>query len=1017
MVRKKIDNRVRVLIENGVTLGHRTMFVVVGDKGRDQVVILHHMLSKACVKARPNILWCYKKDLGFSSHRKKRMKSLQRKIKSGKVNVNEDDPFELFVASTNIRYCYYSETHKILGNTYGMCVLQDFETLTPNLLARTVETIEGGGLIVLLLQTVTSLKQLYTMSMDVHERYRTEAHNDVVGRFNERFLLSLASCPRCLVVDDQLNVLPISSHNLKVDPEGKPDSPPSEQELADLKESLQDTQPVGVLVNCCKTVDQAKALLKFIEAVSEKTLRSTVSLTAARGRGKSAALGLAMAGAVAFGYSNIFVTSPSPENLTTLFEFIFRGFDALEYQEHLDYDIIQSTNPEFNKAVVRVNIFRDHRQTIQYIHPTDAHKLGQAELLVIDEAAAIPLPYVKNMLGPYLVFLASTINGYEGTGRSLSLKLLQQLRTQAAPIGMSADKSKSHSASTGRALHEVVLNESIRYKPGDHVEKWLNDLLCLNAASVQPILSGCPPPDNCDLYYINRDTLFCFHKASEAFLQRLVALYVASHYKNSPNDLQMMSDAPAHHLFCLLGPVDPNQKSLPEVLVVIQVCLEGQVSKNSIVNGLSRGKRASGDLIPWTVAQQYQDQDFPMLSGARIVRIATHPDYQGMGYGSKALSLLKKYYEFKIPSIEEDQLPQEHIKSVEDEKVGLLEERIEPRKSLPPLLLKLSERPPEHLHYLGVSFGLTAPLLKFWKRAEFVPVYLRQTTNDLTGEHSCIMLHILDSSDSSDDSERDETKKGSWLGEFWADFRRRFISLLGLQFRSFSPALALSVLQNKVCKQEPTVLSKMELDVYLTKYDIKRLEMYSNNLVDYHLVMDLVPALARLYFLSCMGDTCFSAVQSAIMLGLGLQCKTVDNLASELELPASQLLGLFNRTIRRCVQYLAGILEHSIKQGLILSRTDVTFSPIAKSMRDELDEAAKELKLKQQQELKKLKQENLSQYAIKGSEEDWTQALGPSGKKLKNIISVKTGEKRPTEGEELFEKPAKKKKRKKKFDH
>ncbi|XP_033607138.1 RNA cytidine acetyltransferase isoform X2 [Cryptotermes secundus] len=975
------------------------------------------MLSKACVKARPNILWCYKKDLGFSSHRKKRMKSLQRKIKSGKVNVNEDDPFELFVASTNIRYCYYSETHKILGNTYGMCVLQDFETLTPNLLARTVETIEGGGLIVLLLQTVTSLKQLYTMSMDVHERYRTEAHNDVVGRFNERFLLSLASCPRCLVVDDQLNVLPISSHNLKVDPEGKPDSPPSEQELADLKESLQDTQPVGVLVNCCKTVDQAKALLKFIEAVSEKTLRSTVSLTAARGRGKSAALGLAMAGAVAFGYSNIFVTSPSPENLTTLFEFIFRGFDALEYQEHLDYDIIQSTNPEFNKAVVRVNIFRDHRQTIQYIHPTDAHKLGQAELLVIDEAAAIPLPYVKNMLGPYLVFLASTINGYEGTGRSLSLKLLQQLRTQAAPIGMSADKSKSHSASTGRALHEVVLNESIRYKPGDHVEKWLNDLLCLNAASVQPILSGCPPPDNCDLYYINRDTLFCFHKASEAFLQRLVALYVASHYKNSPNDLQMMSDAPAHHLFCLLGPVDPNQKSLPEVLVVIQVCLEGQVSKNSIVNGLSRGKRASGDLIPWTVAQQYQDQDFPMLSGARIVRIATHPDYQGMGYGSKALSLLKKYYEFKIPSIEEDQLPQEHIKSVEDEKVGLLEERIEPRKSLPPLLLKLSERPPEHLHYLGVSFGLTAPLLKFWKRAEFVPVYLRQTTNDLTGEHSCIMLHILDSSDSSDDSERDETKKGSWLGEFWADFRRRFISLLGLQFRSFSPALALSVLQNKVCKQEPTVLSKMELDVYLTKYDIKRLEMYSNNLVDYHLVMDLVPALARLYFLSCMGDTCFSAVQSAIMLGLGLQCKTVDNLASELELPASQLLGLFNRTIRRCVQYLAGILEHSIKQGLILSRTDVTFSPIAKSMRDELDEAAKELKLKQQQELKKLKQENLSQYAIKGSEEDWTQALGPSGKKLKNIISVKTGEKRPTEGEELFEKPAKKKKRKKKFDH
>lgn len=70
---------------------------------------------------------------------------------------------------------------------------------------------------------------------------------------------------------------------------------------------------------------QAKAVLKFVDAVSEKTLRSTVSLTASRGRGKSAALGLAVAGAIAFGYSNIFVTSPSPENLKTFFEFVFVG--------------------------------------------------------------------------------------------------------------------------------------------------------------------------------------------------------------------------------------------------------------------------------------------------------------------------------------------------------------------------------------------------------------------------------------------------------------------------------------------------------------------------------------------------------------------------------------------------------------------------------------------------------------------------------------------------------------------
>jgi hypothetical protein len=58
---------------------------------------------------------------------------------------------------------------------------QDFEALTPNLLARTVETVEGGGCVVLLLSSLQSLTQLYTLTMDVHARLRTEAHADVTG--------------------------------------------------------------------------------------------------------------------------------------------------------------------------------------------------------------------------------------------------------------------------------------------------------------------------------------------------------------------------------------------------------------------------------------------------------------------------------------------------------------------------------------------------------------------------------------------------------------------------------------------------------------------------------------------------------------------------------------------------------------------------------------------------------------------------------------------------------------------
>ena len=86
--------------------------------------------------------------------------------------------------------------------------------------------------------------------------------------------------------------------------------------------------------------------------------------------------------------------------------------------------------------------------SVQYIQPEDAHVLGQAELVIIDEAAAIPLPLVRNLIGPYLVFLASTINGYEGTGRSLSLKLIQQLResTRSTPSTPANTVSKDDAA-------------------------------------------------------------------------------------------------------------------------------------------------------------------------------------------------------------------------------------------------------------------------------------------------------------------------------------------------------------------------------------------------------------------------------------------------------------------------------------------------------------------------------------------------------------------------------------------
>ena len=51
----------------------------------------------------------------------------------------------------------------------------------------------------------------------------------------------------------------------------------------------------------------------------------------------------------------------------------------------------------------------------------------------------------------------------------------------------------------------------------------------------------------------------------------MVALCVASHYRNTPNDLLLMADAPAHHLFALLGPLDETVNALPDILAVVQV--------------------------------------------------------------------------------------------------------------------------------------------------------------------------------------------------------------------------------------------------------------------------------------------------------------------------------------------------------------------------------------------------------------------------------------------------------------
>ncbi|CAL1409069.1 unnamed protein product [Linum trigynum] len=1005
-MRKKVDERIRTLIENGVKLRHRSLFVIIGDKSREQIVNLHYMLSKAVVKSRPTVLWCYKDKLELSSHKKKRAKQIKKYMQRGLLDPEKVDPFQLFVETGGLTYCLYKDSERILGNTFGMCILQDFEALTPNLLARTIETVEGGGIIVLLLRSLSSLTSLYTMVMDVHERFRTESHSMSTARFNERFLLSISSCKACVVMDDELNILPISSHiraitpvPVKEDSEGLSEA---ERDLKNLKEELHDEFPVGPLVKKCCTLDQGKAVITFFDSILEKTLRSTVALLAARGRGKSAALGLAVAGAVAAGYSNIFVTAPSPENLRTLFEFICKGFDALDYKEHMDYDVVKSVSAEFKKSVVRINIYKQHRQTIQYIQPHEYAKLSQVELLIIDEAAAIPLPVVKCLLGPYLVFLSSTVNGYEGTGRSLSLKLLNQLQQQSQSNAKSAEGSLS-----GRLFKKIELNESIRYALGDPIESWLNELLCLDVSSSIPKISRLPPPDDCVLYYVNRDTLFSYHKDSEEFLQRMMALYVSSHYKNSPNDLQLMADAPAHHLFVLLGPVDESKNQLPDILCVIQVCLEGHISRRSVMKSLSEGHQPHGDQIPWKFSEQFRDTTFPSLSGARIVRIATHPSAMKFGYGSAAVNLLTRYYEGELTGIseldaEDDLVETPQVRVTEAaEKASLLEENIKPRTNLPPLLVRLGERQPEKLEYLAVSFGLTLDLLNFWSKHKFAPFYIGQIPSAVTGEHTCMILKPLKNGA----VEVDKSDEWGFFGPFYQDFRLRFLRLLSSSFRSMECSLAMRVLDPKInftnmeANQKKSVPDGFwkSLTEDLSPYDMERLRAYTDSLVDFHLILDIVPVLARLYFRGKLPVT-LSPVQASVLLCIGLQQQNFTHVEEQLKLERTLILSNFMKAMKKIHHHLHGVASDEI-QSTLPRLKETQLEPLTISVDDELDEAAKQVKAKMKnkvaEEMVNGEEKDLGilqQYAIEGRDADFEEALRDGGINLTSgaVVSLKS---------------------------
>ncbi len=496
---------------------------------------------------------------------------------------------------------------------------------------------------------------------------------------------------------------------------------------------------------------------------------------------------------------------------------------------------------------------------------------------------------------------------------------------------------------------------------------------------------------------MNRDTLFSAHRDSEAFLQRLMALYVSSHYRNTPNDLQMLSDAPAHRLFVLLPPVDETTNALPDVLCVVQVALEGSISRKSAAAQLAAGSAPGGDLIPWTVSQQFQDAEFPGLTGARVVRIAVHPELPRMGYGSRAMALLERFYSGQLTSLDEA-APDEYVEEEGAARAAppgvggsLLDETLRPRKHLPPLLCSLAERRPERVQWVGAAFGLTQELFNFWRRMGYNPVYLRQTASDVTGECSCVVIKALHvETGLTGDAAR------GWAAPFSADFRVRYASLLAGAFRSHPPALALSLLDPKLNFTEeegaagapPSAVPRAD-GAPLSPHDLKRLSSYAAALVDHHLIRDLVPPLARAYFAGRL-PVSLSYAQAAILLCLGLQQRELADVDAALGLPTSQVLALFNKAMRRLHSCVRVSEEARARAALPRHGAAPALLPHAVGVEEDLAEGAAEANaLMREQQAALLGTIDMGQYAIRGEEGDWDSALKGKGVPKTGFLSVK----------------------------
>ncbi|GAA3537481.1 GNAT family N-acetyltransferase [Zobellella aerophila] len=318
----------------------------------------------------------------------------------------------------------------------------------------------------------------------------------------------------------------------------------------------------------CLSPDQRQALAMLLTSARR---RQMMVLTADRGRGKSSLLGLA-AYKLAAGGLRLLLTAPNPGA-------------AAKAQEHA-------------------------RGTLDFIAPDLLlDTLPPADILLIDEAAAIPVPMLTRMAQHYCCLFATTEHGYEGTGLGFQLKFQQRLDSLAP------------------GWCSYRLGTPARWSRRDPLEPLVFRLLALDADPASP-----PEQGRLQLRWLGQDRL----ASDETLLYQLFGLLTLAHYQTSPSDLRYLLDAPDTEI------VLASQDDIPVAAMLI--VREGGLDP-ALGQAVWRGqRRPRGHLLPQSLAFHGGLPEATGMRYGRIMRIVVHPRRHGQGLGSQLLARLQQHY-------------------------------------------------------------------------------------------------------------------------------------------------------------------------------------------------------------------------------------------------------------------------------------------------------------------------------------------------------------------------------------